>query len=68
MAEELAFEQLASESGAVNGHKDIRGTVACSVYFSGNHFFANARFAGDDYGAFSGSDCFDDLKYGAKRR
>ena len=59
MTEELTFEELACESGAIDGYKDFVGAVAGEMYLAGDHFLANAGFACNDNGTTPRCDCSD---------
>ena len=49
VAEEIAFEKLAGDGGAVDGDEGFQGAVGVGVDGAGEDFLAGAAFAGNEY-------------------
>ena len=67
VAEELGFEQMIGQRGAVDGHHAGRRPAARNMQRARGHFLAGAGFAGDENRGTAVGDQIDDFHYLAHR-
>ena len=65
MAEQLAFQQLLGDGGAVDGHEGMAGAEAVGVDSAGDHFLTRAGLARDQYRRVAIGEQADRLLHGA---